>query len=195
MAGETNSSTPVDETTTNRRKSGRQVRKPKQFGDEEHYGSVITNGSAKRKRTSGFPENIESDEDGASDSPDDEEEVGDDDDDEPDEEELKEQRKASKSRKKPSRVPASKKAKVTNGTGPALAIRPAKSATQKGSKVQKARARLSQMNEQGLYGEIDANWWQVRTDDGQLKCLDAIKPARTLQHIGSHNTRNTISTL
>ena len=133
---------------SNRRRSGRQVRKPEHFGGEEHVRSVVTNGSAKRKRINQPTANGVSEEEDDSESSEEEEDES-----EPDEEELKERRRANRAKKASSKQPATKKAK-TNGAGPSLAIRTANNATQKGKKVQKARARQSQMNEEGLYGML-----------------------------------------
>jgi hypothetical protein len=71
------------------------------------------------------------------------------------EEELKEKRRHSRPQNT-SKKPSTKKARVSNGTGTTLAIRsanvPSKSASHK-VKVQKARARQSQVDQEGLYGK------------------------------------------
>lgn len=153
MAAVASQSTTMEDSPANRRRSGRQIRKPAQFAEEEHVGSVVTNGSAKRKRTPKATENGLDDGESESDEEEDDEEEEEEDDEDPDEEELKEQRRASRAKKAPSKKPASKKPK-TNGTGPSLAIRPASKVAPKGKKTQKARARPSQANEEGLYGTI-----------------------------------------
>ncbi|KKY27717.1 putative nuclear cohesin complex subunit [Phaeomoniella chlamydospora] len=150
MATTATPSTPLEESNANRRKSGRQIRKPQIFAEEDHFGSVVTNGSAKRKRASRVSENDDDVDEDLSETSEEEDE----DQDEPDEEELRAQRRAAKAKKAPTKKPASKKAKVANGTGTSLAIRTTNSAAQKGTKLQKARARPSQMHEEGLYAEI-----------------------------------------
>ncbi|RMD44970.1 hypothetical protein DV735_g52, partial [Chaetothyriales sp. CBS 134920] len=72
---------------------------------------------------------------------------------EPDEEEIREQRRTR-------RKPAAKRARTANGASTTLAIRSARSANiqskplSKATKVQRARARPSQANKQGLYAEV-----------------------------------------
>ncbi|KAL9623451.1 MAG: hypothetical protein Q9160_002344 [Pyrenula sp. 1 TL-2023] len=137
----------------NRRKSGRQTRKPELFAQEEHLGSVIPNGSAKRKRAPNGVKETEPRGDGGKESSSEEEEE---EEESADEEELKEKRRASRN-KKAAKKPAAKKAKVTNGIGSPLAIRTAPSAKSKApntAKVQKARSRPSQMNREGLYADV-----------------------------------------
>ena len=135
--------TPNGTQEESRRKSGRTVKRPDIFAEEEHEGSLLINGSAKRKRAPGRPDPVNGEGD---------EEDEDDDDDgsegEPDEEEQREQRR----RQKKPRLTA-KQAKPTTST---LAIRsaniPGKSS--KAAKAQKARARPSQVNKEGLYAEV-----------------------------------------
>jgi cohesin complex subunit SA-1/2 len=146
------SSPPVTEETTNRRKSGRAVRKPDVFAEEHHEGSLLSNGSGKRKRQPNgdvMPDSDpDNDENEAEDS--DEESEG-----SADEEELKERRRQSRNKKTRSKS-TTKRAKISSGHGTTLAIRsanvPAKGASQK-AKVQKARLRQSQVNQEGLYGK------------------------------------------
>jgi cohesin complex subunit SA-1/2 len=132
-----------------RRKSGRVPRRPDVFAEEEHAGSLLTNGSAKRKRISNITaEDIQDDDDD-----DDSSEDGDSDS-EPGEEELKEKRRNQRKRPKVSKS-ASKRAGAKPST--TLAIRsanvPSRSAS-KSAKIQKARARQSQVNKEGLYAEV-----------------------------------------
>jgi cohesin complex subunit SA-1/2 len=133
-----------------RRKSGRSVRKPVIFSQEHHDGSILSNGSTKRKRplNGHLPD---ADDDDLS-----EESEGDENDDDPDEEELREKRRTARNRKS-SGKPAPKKPKTTNGGGATLAIRSAniqRKPASKTAKVQNARARQSQINEDGLYAEV-----------------------------------------
>lgn len=143
-------SSPTTQDDTNRRRSGRQRRKPDLFAQEKHVGSIISNGSAKRKRAPNGALDAEPRddmEDGISSEEEEEEESA-------DEEELKEKRRASRKRETVSK-PAAKKAKVTNGISSPLAIRTApnvKSKAPKNAKIQKARIRPSQLNKEGLYG-------------------------------------------
>ena len=145
------SSSVLQETSDNRRKSGRAIRKPEKFAQEEHLGSVVKS-SAKRKRTpNGVITNALGDEADSSDE-DEEEEA----EESPDEEELREQRRAARNKKDASK-PVAKKAKVTNGVTSPLTIRTAPSAKSrptKAAQVQKARARKSQVNQEGLYGAV-----------------------------------------
>jgi cohesin complex subunit SA-1/2 len=133
--------------TTNRRKSGRVHRKPELFAEEHHQGS-LSNGSAKRKRADN--EELAEDEEAGSGS---DVSSSEESDGEPDEEELKEKRR--QSRNKTSK-PVAKKAK-TNGTSTTLAIRSANIESKPGTKaakVQKARARPSQLQQVGLYAQV-----------------------------------------
>lgn len=135
---------------TDRRKSGRAVRQPQIFSQEYHDGSILSNGSTKRKRPV-IGDLPDSDEEDLS-----EESEGDDNDEDPAEEELREKRKAGRSRKSTGK-PVQKKSKVTNGGGATLAIRSAnvqKNPASKTARVQKARARQSQIHEEGLYAEV-----------------------------------------
>jgi cohesin complex subunit SA-1/2 len=123
--------------TADRRKSGRTVRKPELFAEERHDGSLFSNGSTKRKRRTNGKTNDEL-----------EESEG-----EADEEELREKRRIA--RYKAMGKPAPKKARKSSGVGATLAIRSANAQTKAPSKVvkvQQARARKSQANEEGLYG-------------------------------------------
>ena len=139
----------MTEETNDRRKSGRPSRKPDNFLEEHHEGSLLSNGSMKRKRTTngtadGDPEEgVDDDEEFSSEASEGE----------ADEEELKEHRRAA--RAKPTGKPAHKKSKIANGVGTPLAIRSANvqsNAQSKPSKAQKARARQSQAHQEGLYG-------------------------------------------
>ena len=134
---------------TNRRKSGRSIRKPDLYSQEVNEGSSLSNGSFKRKRTPlNSTTNGEGLERSSIDSSEEESEG------EADEEELKEMRRAKRTRK-PSDKPAAKRSKPAKGHGTALAIRSANlqgKAASKSAKVQKARTRQSQVVQQGLYG-------------------------------------------
>jgi cohesin complex subunit SA-1/2 len=129
-----------------RRKSGRVHRRPDMFAEEEHAGSILTNGSAKRKRISIITaEDVEDDEETSEDEEDDSE---------PDEEEVREKRRNQRKRPKTSK-PAPKRSQAKPST--TLAIRsanvPSRPAS-KSAKIQKARARQSQVNKEGLYAEV-----------------------------------------
>lgn len=133
--------------TADRRKSGRTVRKPELFAEERHDGSLFSNGSTKRKRRMNGTANdeLEEDEDEESSLEESESEV--------DEEELREKRRIA--RYKAMGKPAPKKARKSSGVDATLAIRSANAQTKAPSKVvkvQQARARKSQANEEGLYG-------------------------------------------
>jgi cohesin complex subunit SA-1/2 len=133
--------------TADRRKSGRSVRKPELFAEERHEGSLLSNGSAKRKRRTNGTTYGELDEDGDQDSSPEESEG------EADEEELREKRRIA--RHKAAGKPAPKKARKSSGVDATLAIRSANAQTKapsKAAKVHQARARKSQANEEGLYG-------------------------------------------
>lgn len=133
--------------TADRRKSGRTVRKPELFAEERHDGSLFSNGSTKRKRRTNGKTNDELDEDEDKESSLEESEG------EADEEELREKRRIA--RYKAMGKPAPKKARKSSGVGATLAIRSANAQTKAPSKVvkvQQARARKSQANEEGLYG-------------------------------------------
>lgn len=139
-----NTSTPE---TGDRRKSTRSIRKPELFAQERHQDSRISNGSAKRKRTANgtVHHELEEEEDQES-SP--EESEG-----EADEEELRDKSRIARS--KMMGKPAPKKVRRSNGGDATLAIRSANvqsKAPSKAAKVQQARARKSQANEEGLYG-------------------------------------------
>jgi cohesin complex subunit SA-1/2 len=133
----------------NRRKSTRSIRKPELFAEERHEGSLLSNGSMKRKRSTNgaVDEELDENEDQES-SP--EESEG-----EADEEELREKRRVTRS--KTTGKPTPKKARKSNGVGATLAIRSANVQSKVPSKVaknQQARARKSQANEEGLYGTV-----------------------------------------
>ncbi|OCT44867.1 hypothetical protein CLCR_05374 [Cladophialophora carrionii] len=141
--------------SASRRKSGRVVRQPAVFSQEHHVGSVAINGAAKRKRahnvSTEHEEEEEQDVQSERDSDDEDEEE-----DEPDEEELKEQRRAKRAKAAPAK-PATKRAKTTTGSRTTLAIRSANVRSKpaaKASKTQRARARPSQAQHQGLYAEV-----------------------------------------
>lgn len=158
------SSPPATEGVTNRRKSGRAVRKPDVFAEEHHEGSLLSNGSGKRKRQHNGDVMPDSDPD--NDEIEDEVEESDEESEgSADEEELKERRRQSRKKQALSKS-TTKRAKISSGPGTTLAIRsanvPAKGASQK-AKVQKARSRQSQVNQEGLYGkpsdEVDQGYW------------------------------------
>jgi cohesin complex subunit SA-1/2 len=144
--------TAIDSTTSaqdaaDRRKSARSIRKPELFAEEHHEGSLLSNGSMKRKRTTNGTFDDDPDEDEDQDSSTEESEG------EADEEELREKRRIARS--KVNGKPASKKARKSNGVDATLAIRSANvqsKAPSKAVKVQQARARKSQAHEKGLYG-------------------------------------------
>lgn len=148
------SSSAPDGTEESRRRSGRVVRKPDVFGEEHYRGSLLTNGTTKRKRPAATTtEHDEQDDDEEDDS---EESEDDQDEDEPDEEELKAQRRARRAKGHAAK-PATKRAKTTTGPGTTLAFRSAntqKGAAGKTSRTEKARARPSQAHLQGLYAEV-----------------------------------------
>jgi cohesin complex subunit SA-1/2 len=143
--------------TADRRKSGRTVRKPELFAEERHDGSLFSNGSTKRKRRTNGKTNDELDEDEDNESSleesEDNESSLEESEGEADEEELREKRRIA--RYKAMGKPAPKKARKSSGVGATLAIRSANAQTKAPSKVvkvQQARARKSQANEEGLYG-------------------------------------------
>ena len=149
-----NSESAVDLSTSaqdgsGRRKSGRSIRKPELFAEEYHDSLLRRNGSTKRKRTTNGAVGDELDEEEDQESSPDESEG------EADAQELREKRRTVRS--KTTAKPASKKArkaKVMDGT---LAIRSANvqsKAPSKAAKVQQARSRKSQANEEGLYGDL-----------------------------------------
>ncbi|KAI9930373.1 hypothetical protein ASPWEDRAFT_458345 [Aspergillus wentii DTO 134E9] len=150
---------------TDRRKSGRVVRKPELFS--QTYTPTDATGGAKRKRGSAARDDNEEDEDDegghedASES--DNDEISDE---EPDEEELKAKKRAarktaakkaasgSKGKAKP-RTHAAKKVKIAgNGIGGQLVLRPATNG-KAASRPKKPRVRPSlAAGETGLYGEV-----------------------------------------
>jgi len=134
-----------EESLPNRRRSGRVSRKPGLFAEEDYEGNY---GSSKRKRAMNGAAGNPHDEDDDDESPSDESEG------EADEEELREQRR--KAKPKSGIKHASKKARISNGADTTLAIRSANVQSRypsKAEKLQKARARQSQANQEGLYGK------------------------------------------
>ena len=132
-----------------RRKSGRSIRKPEIFSQEQHDGSLLANGS-KRKRPESGDQRDADEEDTPEESDSDESE------DDPDEEELYEKRRAARSRN-PSGKPASKRSRTTNSGSATLAIRSAniqRKPASKNAKAHNARSRPSQIQEGGLYAEV-----------------------------------------
>lgn len=144
--GALTSSPPTTQETNDRRKSGRAVRKPDLFAEEHHEGSLLSNGSVKRKRQPNGYVLLGPDADDPDENDSGEESEG-----SLNEEEVKEKRRESRYK-----TPTNKRAKTSNGTGTTLAIRsahvPSKSLSQK-AKVQKARSRQSQVNQDGLFGK------------------------------------------
>ncbi len=137
-------SDPESSHATNRRKSGRAVKKPDFF--QEDPTTPSTN-SAKRKRADRA---VEDDEDIGEDASG--EESVEDSDGEADEEELKEKRRRASKAKKGQSKPAAKKPKTVNGMGK-LAIRPAPNGVKKTSRPRKPPPRQSAVEEvDGLYG-------------------------------------------
>ena len=146
-------STPNGTQDESLRKSGRAIRRPDIFAEEDHQGSILSNGSAKRKRTP-ISKAANTDQDQDLDSEEESEDT--ESESEADEEEMKEKRRAQ--RNKPAMAkPATKRAKTANTAGTTLAIRsaniPSRPAT-KTAKKQNARARPSQMNKEGLFAEV-----------------------------------------
>ncbi|ETN41851.1 uncharacterized protein HMPREF1541_03790 [Cyphellophora europaea CBS 101466] len=143
---ETDSELPNGTADSNRRKSGRVSRRPDVFAEEEHAGSLLANGSAKRKRVAVTHANDTEDEDETSEDDEDESE--------PDDEDVREKQRTQNKRKNPPKQ-AIKRVKTNAGTK--LAIRsanaPGRPAT-KSAKVQRARARQSQVQKEGLYAEV-----------------------------------------
>lgn len=142
-------------TAESRRKSGRVVHKPNLFSQELHEGSILANGSTKRKRISrgSAPDQHDDNEEDDDDSDDDDDEESEA---EADEEELRANRRAQRA-KRTTGKPATKRTKTTNGSSTTLAIRSAggkTGAAGKGSKTQKARARPSQAHQLGLFAEV-----------------------------------------
>ena len=147
-------SSPGDRSTPaeDRRKSGRQTRRPEVFSQTTFSAEEQAGG--KRKRD----EAREDGEDDASES--DSEDAGEDD---TDEEELKEKRraarrngtkKASNPKPKSKGSHASKKPKVTNGLGKQLAFRPATIGRLPAARPRKPKVRPSlAAGERGLFGE------------------------------------------
>lgn len=141
-----------NESTADRRKSGRASKKPELYSQTYNDGDAV--GGEKRKRTNG--DDDEEDEDMS-------ESESDEADDEPDEEELRERKRAarrtltkkssgSKSKPKPRSSHSAKKVKVGNGAGGQLAYRPANGKrTVSRPKKPKVRPSLA-AGETGLYG-------------------------------------------
>ncbi|KAI9870937.1 MAG: hypothetical protein M1830_003611, partial [Pleopsidium flavum] len=141
-------SDPDSSHATNRRKSGRAVKKPDFF--QEDPTTPSTN-SAKRKRPDRAAEEDENVGEDASGEESVEESDG-----EADEEELKEKRRRASKAKKGQNKPAAKKPKTLNGLGK-LALRPAPNGVKKASKPRKAPPRQSAAEEvDGLYAEVFA---------------------------------------
>ena len=135
--------------TANRRKSARAIRKPEFFSEQDHDGSVMSNGSTKRKRATNGDMGEEENEDEEGESSVEESEGS------ADEEELRERRRVAKARTTGKR--ASKKVRKSNGVDTTLAIRSANVQSKppsKAAKIQQARARKSQVNAEGLYGKL-----------------------------------------
>lgn len=122
------------------------------FAEEDHQGGVLSNGSVKRKRT---PLSKATNADGADEDTGSEESAEEESESEPDEEEVKEQRRTQ--RKKTTGKHAAKRTKTVNGSNATLAIRSANIPSRpanKSAKTQKARARPSQANNEGLFAEV-----------------------------------------
>ena len=147
----------ADDSTTpaNRRKSGRNVRRPDLYSEDNFAGSLLESSSVKRKRTAlnDITNRDASDEEPESEG--DAESEGD-----PDEEELREQRRVSKQKKKPSPAPKKKQKVALNGSEAHLPMRPAantgkKVATKARTRAKKPRVRPSQAGDaNSLYGKI-----------------------------------------
>jgi cohesin complex subunit SA-1/2 len=164
-----------------RRKSGRSIRKPEIFSQEHHEGSLLGNGAGKRKRPDNGHLPDADGEDLTEDESDDDENE-----DDPDEEELLERKRAARNRK-PSGKPATKKSKTAIGGNATLAIRSANIQRKPASKTVKppvARARPSQMHEEGLYAEVfgcgqtgadaAADWLQALQQDSVTAIRDLV---------------------
>ena len=140
---------------SSRRKSGREIRRPDHFAEEEHVGSLLSIGSAKRKRAStanGADTKNDDDDDDLSEH----DESDDDTEGSPDEEEMREKRTVRR-KKGGGTEPGAKRAKTGNGANTTLAIRSANIQSKpvgKRAKTQKARARSSQINNEGLFAEV-----------------------------------------
>lgn len=150
------SSPPPTQDPNTQRKSGRAIRKPDLFAREHHEGSVISNDSSvKRKRqqeSDAFPNQNGHGEDVR----DSHTESENDDERSTIEEDASRRRAKSTGRnRKAASKSSTKRPRTSASPSRALAIRPAnvpsKSAVQK-AKSQKARARPSQVNREGLYG-------------------------------------------
>lgn len=149
-----NPSSPSSTPAEDRRKSGRQTRRPEVFSQSNHSAEVHARG--KRKR--GDVHDIENQDEDESESDSDDVE-----DSEADEEELREKRRAARKTGTKSKKPAAKKGsrsakkpKVTgNGVGRQLAFRPAAlNGRLPGSRPRKPKVRPSlAAGEHGLFGE------------------------------------------
>ncbi|KAL1969702.1 hypothetical protein VTN77DRAFT_8255 [Rasamsonia byssochlamydoides] len=157
-----------DGASTNRRKSGRVIRKPEFFS--EGVNSIRTTTAEKRKRTDQRDDEVDQeDEDEDEDEEDASESEADDaEDDDPDEEELRERRRAArkasakkrtatKSKGKTKTLYTAKKPKI-NGVGKQLAIRSATNGKKKASSKQKERKvpprPIFPAAAEGLYADI-----------------------------------------
>lgn len=132
----------------NRRRSGRTIRKPDLYSQENN--DTIPSGLASAKRKRAHLDKADDLED--ADESSDEDSEDDDQDEEPDDEELKEQRQIQ--RKKRTNQPATKRVRTTNGNSTTLAIRSANNSTSRFTKSQKARSRPSQAHQGGLYADV-----------------------------------------
>lgn len=140
------SSPPTTQEISDRRKSGRAVRKPDLFAEEHHEGSLLINGSVKRKRQPNGDTFLDPD----ADEPDDEDSV-EESEGSANEEELKEKRRKPRN-KRATPKSTTKRAKITNGNGTTLAIRSANVPSKSASQKAKARSRQSQVGQEDLYG-------------------------------------------
>ena len=142
-------------TPESRRKSARVVRQPAVFSQENYAGSVLTNGTTKRKRTDDVNEENGGDDGHGPDSDEDEDE-DEEDESEPDEEELKAQRRAKRTKATPTK-PVARRAKTATAPSTTLTIRSANIQSKpaaKAPKTQRARARPSQAHQEGLNAEV-----------------------------------------
>lgn len=143
---------PSSTTAEDRRKSGRQTRRPEVFSQSTFSAEDQASGKRKRGEVHEDDEEVsESDSDNAGD-------------DETDEEELREKRRAarrngtqkpSKSKPKTKGSHASKKPKVTSASGRQLAFRPAANGRLPTGRSRKPKARPSlAAGERGLFGKL-----------------------------------------
>ena len=144
------SSSPAQNDSTNRRRSGRAKQQPVLFQEDPNIPqSSSSNGKRKRTQLRGG--------DAIGDDASSEEEESPEDEGSPDEEELKERRRKAPKAKKPSSKPAAKKPK-TNGATTKLAVRPATNGFKKHAPPKRSRAKPSAAiveDESGLYGKIE----------------------------------------